>query len=717
MASSTLRGPKLGTKLLILMSLALIVIPWFSYQYLQEMEDFLVDSQANAQLLTAEGISTLLNGRSDLFDDLPLSPASYEQLFAHPLENPIRIDGEDNDWENVLDYQIGFGGFDPQDSSPTIPNQFYLVLGEHNDQIFALLHVNDDSLVFRDRNILRLDLSDHIRIEFTGEDGKTKRYVITMTDPGVTTAYPMSDWRYAIGAAENRIQGFVTPKETGYSVEFRIPLELIGSHETPTFGLVVVDVDDAQTRVIESKTATLPSDGKEAFGLVLLKSPEVFRIVEGLGYSGANIQVIDRQGRIRVDEGGSQIRPPTEQEDADATWFSVISFLMDSIYKTADAQLRPTSDALDNQVIREALAGTPNFKRRYSGAEGEVIIAAHPIVAEDEIIGAVVLKQNTDRILKLRRDGLTRIINFSVLSILIFVALIFVFSVHLARRIRKLGGEATNAIDVYGRLQTNKLIAETDSGDEIGDLARSFSGMLARLHQHTQFLENMPRTLRHEINNPLNTLSTSLQNLENEPSEIDREKYLNSAKRAVMRIGTIVQNLADAASLEEALEVEEFEVIDLKALVQSYINNCRATHPDRSFEYKGTQHSVLSKVSDSRIEQLLDKLTDNAVDFSKPGSLITTGLTTDNSTLTLFVTNQGPAIPTEMLDSIFDSMVSIRETDTRLHFGMGLYVVRVISEHHGGSVSAANLLNGNGVTIRVTLPLFDPINKQTPTEI
>ena len=717
MGSSILRGPKLGTKLLILMSLALIVIPWFSYQYLQEMEDFLVDSQANAQLLTAEGISRLLNGRSDLFDDLPISPESYEQLFAHPLENPIRIDGEDNDWENVLDYQIGFGGFDPQDSSPTIPNQFYLVLGEHNDQIFALLHVNDDSLVFRDRNILRLDLSDHIRIEFTGEDGKTKRYVITMTDPGVTTAYPMSDWRYAIGAAENRIQGFVTPKETGYSVEFRIPLELIGSHQTPTFGLVVVDVDDAQTRVIESKTATLPSDGKEAFGLVLLKSPEVLRIVEGLGYSGANIQVIDRQGRIRVDEGGSQIKPSTEQDDTDANWFSVISFLMDSIYNTADEQLLSTSEALDSQVIREALAGTPNFQRRYSGAEGEMIIAAHPIVAEDEIIGTVVLKQSTDRILKLRRDGLTRIINFSVLSILIFVALILVFSVHLARRIRKLGGEATNAIDVYGRLQTNKLLAETGSGDEIGDLARSFSGMLTRLHQHTQFLENMPRTLRHEINNPLNTLSTSLQNLENEPSESDRLKYLSSAKRAVMRIGTIVQNLADAASLEDALEAEEFEVIDLKILVQSYMNNCQVTHPDRSFEYKGAQHSVLSKVSDSRIEQLLDKLTDNAVDFSKQGSLITIGLTSDDKTLTLFVTNEGAAIPIDKLDNVFDSMVSIRETDTRLHFGMGLYVVRVIAEHHGGSVSAANLLNGNGVTIRVTLPLFSPDINEEPSEL
>ena len=86
------------------MSFALVVIPWFSYLYLSEMEDFLVDSQANAQLLTAEGISTLLNGRSDLFYELPLSPEGYEQLYAHPLQSPIRIDGRDNDWEEAVSY-------------------------------------------------------------------------------------------------------------------------------------------------------------------------------------------------------------------------------------------------------------------------------------------------------------------------------------------------------------------------------------------------------------------------------------------------------------------------------------------------------------------------------------------------------------------------------------------------------------------------------------
>ncbi|MFT7307313.1 MAG: two-component system sensor histidine kinase ChvG, partial [Candidatus Azotimanducaceae bacterium] len=83
---------------------------------------------------------------------------------------------------------------------------------------------------------------------------------------------------------------------------------------------------------------------------------------------------------------------------------------------------------------------------------------------------------------------------------------------------------------------------------------------------------------------------------------------------------------------------------------------------------------------------------------------------TDNQSLTLFVTNEGPSIPRDMIENVFDSMVSVRESnpDNRLHFGMGLYVVRVIAEHHRGNVNATNLTNGKGVTIRVTLPRYHP---------
>ena len=688
-----------------------MIIPWFSYLYISEMEDFLVDSQANAQLLTAEGISTLLNGRTDLFYELPLSPQGYEQLYAHPLQKPIRIDGRDNDWEEVLEYKIGFGNLIDSSDAPETINQFHLALGEHNDQIYALVTIRDDALVFRDRNILRLDLSDHLRITFTGQDGTIKKIVLTMTEPGVTTAYLIdNDWRYAIqGEPKNRIQGYMVELKDGYAIEFRIPLELLGS--TRQFGLAVVDVDDPESRAIESITGTLPTAGREAYGLVLLKSPEVLRIIKGLGYSGANIQVIDAQMRVRAEVGSYQSVPQQTKNQSDAnswaeTWLSLVRFLMEPLYNIIEGNLS-ASPLIDDEVIKSALAGEPSYQRRYSSEDGEVIVAAHPIIARDEIIGIVLLKQNTEKIQELRRGALQRSVNFSVISMLIFVTLILAFSVRLASRIRRLGTEANNAIDVYGRLRTNKITAETQSGDEIGDLARSISGMLTRLHQHNQFLENMPRTLRHEINNPLNALSTSLQNLEFEESAEARQKYLEAAKRGVNRIGLIVQNLADAASLEDALYAEELEIVDLFELVQNYLSNCRTVRPDREFRYQGINYAIRAEVSDFRIEQLLDKLIDNAIDFSEPGSTITVGINADARKLTLFVTNQGPTITDDMVDNVFDSMVSIRESnpDNRLHFGMGLYVVRIIAEHHGGSVKAANLLDGKGVSIKVILPI------------
>ena len=91
--------------------------------------------------------------------------------------------------------------------------------------------------------------------------------------------------------------------------------------------------------------------------------------------------------------------------------------------------------------------------------------------------------------------------------------------------------------------------------------------------------------------------------------------------------------------------------------------------------------------------------------------MITVGINADANNLTLFVTNQGPTIPEDQVESIFDSMVSIRESnpDNRLHFGMGLYVVRIIAEYHGGTVKASNLYDGKGVSIKVTLPIYRDI--------
>ena len=703
---ATTRGPKLGTKLFILTSFLLVVIPWFSYLYLAEMEDVLLESQRNAQLLTARGVATLLNGRNDLFDELPINPDGYEQLYAYPLEQPIRIDGNDSDWEDILDYNVSFGS-SPIASSSRALSQFYLVLGEHNGQVYALVQVVDDQIVFRNRNILRLDLSDHIRLTFKDSLGETRKIVITATEPGVTTAYEVDDrWRYDIdGAAQNQIPGVLVETSAGYAVEFRVPLSFLG--EARNFGLAVVDVDSEENRAIESITGTLPSAGIEAFGLVLLKSPEILRIIEGLGYSGANIQVIDVDGRIRAEIGSyADLGADSAAPDAGA-WADWLGILMNPFYLLMDQALSSPAAGQEETLIKTALAGAPSVDYVRTPIDGNVIVAAHPIVNQSSVIGTVVLKQTTDRISEIRREALQTIVNFSLVFFFLFALVILTFSARLTRRIRKLGNETANVLDTRGRLTSNRLSGEMDAGDEIGDLARRISGMLSRMHQHNQFLENMPRTLRHEINNPLNTLSTSLHNLAGADDGAERERYLESAQRGLNRIGLIVQNLADAANLEDALIGEDLERIDLTALIQSYLNNLNVVRPETNFIFQGTTSPIYVMVSDFRIEQLLDKLVDNALDFASPDSPIVLSLHQSANAVEFSLTNSGATIPTDMLEAVFDSMISIRpgNPDNRLHFGMGLHVVRVIAEHHGGSVSIENVTEPDGVKVSVNLPL------------
>ena len=703
---ATTRGPRLGTKLFILTSFLLVVIPWFSYLYLAEMEDVLLESQRNAQLLTARGVATLLNGRNDLFDELPINPDGYEQLYAYPLEQPIRIDGNDSDWEDILDYNVSFGS-SPIASSSRALNQFYLVLGEHNGQVYALVQVVDDQIVFRNRNILRLDLSDHIRLTFKDSLGETRKIVITATEPGVTTAYEVDDrWRYDIdGAAENQIPGVLVETSAGYAVEFRVPLSFLG--EARNFGLAVVDVDSEENRAIESITGTLPSAGIEAFGLVLLKSPEILRIIEGLGYSGANIQVIDVDGRIRAEIGSYADLGADSAAPDSGPWADWLGILLNPFYLLLDQALSSPAAGQEETLIKTALAGAPSVDYVRTPIDGNVIVAAHPIVNQSSVIGTVVLKQTTDRISEIRREALQTIVNFSLVFFFLFALVILTFSARLTRRIRKLGNETANVLDSRGRLTSNRLSGEMDAGDEIGDLARRISGMLSRMHQHNQFLENMPRTLRHEINNPLNTLSTSLHNLAATDDGTERERYLESAQRGLNRIGLIVQNLADAANLEDALIGEDLERIDLTALIQSYLNNLNVVRPETNFIFQGTTSPIYVMVSDFRIEQLLDKLVDNALDFASPDSPIVLSLHQSANAVEFSLTNSGATIPTDMLEAVFDSMISIRpgNPDNRLHFGMGLHVVRVIAEHHGGSVSIENVTEPDGVRVLVNLPL------------
>jgi K+-sensing histidine kinase KdpD len=123
--------------------------------------------------------------------------------------------------------------------------------------------------------------------------------------------------------------------------------------------------------------------------------------------------------------------------------------------------------------------------------------------------------------------------------------------------------------------------------------------------------------------------------------------------------------------------------------------------------YAGPDRPAIAMIADFRIEQLMDKLVDNAVDFHRKGTAIRVQLDCFAETLQISVSNRGPVMSEPVLKSAFDSMVSHRGPQNRLHFGLGLYVVRVIADYHGGVAKAVNLPDASGVAMIVQLPLAE----------
>ena len=209
--------------------------------------------------------------------------------------------------------------------------------------------------------------------------------------------------------------------------------------------------------------------------------------------------------------------------------------------------------------------------------------------------------------------------------------------------------------------------------------------------------------LRHEILNPVNTISMSLQNIKQKNDSTDT----TIACDAVKQLQLIVSSLTEAANIDEALIQDEVERIDIAALLSEYVDNSQLRHADAQLLYSGEKSGVFVQGNDIRIVQLLDKIKDNALDFSFPETTISFQLDTNQHHQALIsVKNEGPHIPPEQLDVLFQGMVSNRSAKTAVpHLGIGLYVAFQIARFHNGQLKIANRKDKQGVEVSLILPL------------
>jgi signal transduction histidine kinase len=182
--------------------------------------------------------------------------------------------------------------------------------------------------------------------------------------------------------------------------------------------------------------------------------------------------------------------------------------------------------------------------------------------------------------------------------------------------------------------------------------------------------------------------------------------YLDRADEGLRRLADVLSRMSEATRLERALATTEKERFELSHVVKGCAEGHRLANPERTIELALPEGPIEMAGAPEMVAQLLDKLVDNAFGFATPGTAVRITLRRRGRSAILAVLNEGPSLPAEMEGRIFESMVSIRpgNGDGSLHLGLGLYIVRLIAEFHGGEVRAANRDDAAGVKVEVSLP-------------
>lgn len=718
-----LRAVSIQAKLIWLV-LALLIIPWLGYHYVQEMRKFLLQGQQNALLLTANGIATVLNERSELFNPatgVPEVLGEKNDLYAHQLDNLIQLDGKIGDWKSVQQhaaYHTGGSLFICDENYN--PDSFSLknVIGHYEGFLYAMFEVNDDRVVYRDLDRRQLDNSDQIRILLQLPDANLKHYLVVAHAPGRMSIYLVDeDWRLPLeGTPETTFTAEIAQTDWGYRVELRIPREVIGARSK--LGFFVVDVDDPEQRDIVATLSTSPQVSGSEPGQILLSSPELTKILKGLDQPRSLIWILDKEQRVRAVVGG--ISAPIAQGEIDSPTSGWLQRVYQPLQAHIDALLkRPAEQFVDvptdvthrpDKIFTAILKGETRAHARPSlDKKAQIIVAGYPIRSGDEILGAVVVEQSSNVVLALQYRLLRNLTLATILVFAFVVMALFMFAWRLTARVRRLHTTTEKAITAEGRVVEDRIPVRDYPADELGDLGRSIAGMLKRLSGYTRYLEGMPDTLAHEMNNPLNVVSSSLQILETDIPGIRRNQYMQRARTGIERLRAILTSLTEAANLEEAMRDEIKQPLNLTALVTEFVAGYRISQPDHRFELQAGADPLYIEGNADHLAQMLDKLIDNAVQFSHPGKGIVVRVRRRENNAEIVVLNEGRTLPENLRDRLFDPMTSHGRTDAkRSHLGLGLFVVRLITEYHHGRAWADNRADLPGVAVTVSIPVLNP---------
>jgi len=656
---------------LFIASLLMLLIPWAGLQFVLELDQALRDQagqQLQGQAGRVAGFATEHLERNEGID------TGSDVIYANILSRAPNLDGYGDDWPGYDEEDTGrqWQG-NPTTASSGAPEVSWQAAVNRN-HLYLLVRMRGREAVFFDPGNPQQP-HDQLRL-FLTSGSRTVERIIRTTAPGPLNAVEPS----AESATDYRISGHWQAVSNGYQTELRMPRP------------------DRDEPVGFKVTWPAPDGDQVAAG------PESARLVTRLPELENRLRamIAPGQGAWLLEPGGWVIARESRASNADEPEFDSLSPLqiLERISLNSLRALvrfyQPQPTLLDDDTNRMRPDQLPSqgLVRHHNG---DTYMLVTQTLADGRTL---VLEESLDQLLALSGSTLGSVIARSVPLIIGLMLVLLGYASWLSWRITRLQRSVSASVDEDGRVIG--ALPPTKAKDELGDLSRQFSHMVDRLQGYTDYLESFSRRLSHELKTPVAVVRSSLENLGQTTDPADQASYIERARSATDRLSQILQGMSEAARLEQSFDHAEKETFDLAEVASQTVQAYQALDPDHRIYYTGPASGCQCHGSPELLVQLLDKLVDNARDFTPAQGRIEVRLNQAPRQLKLSVFNEGSSLPENLASDIFSPFVSVRTGQQEGHLGQGLLIVRLIAAHHNGQVEATN--EAQGVQFTVILP-------------
>lgn len=655
---------------LLLVALCTLALPVAGWLYVRQMETLLREGQAQALQASARAVarSLVVTGA--------VTPQDGSVWYVQHATNPITVDGYGDDWAPLTPWsqRFGHGG--------------RLLLAEDRDGLYLYAQVPDTRRTRADAGDPDALAADHLILSLGDAQGR-QRYLLASAAPGAVLGRALDP---PVAGLPDLLPAQWQEDGSGFRVELRLPHR----HALQTLGVgAYVAAAGGNPLAVENRPLRQYSTAL---------SSELARLVP----DRVQARVLSPQGWLLARSGRLNTAPGAHGQPG---WFA--SLIYRSLLATRMERANLWSQdvpRLDTREVIQASAGKPVSVWRNGEERGSVVLAAAvPIEHAGQVDGVLLLEQASRTVPLLANRALFGLLLTSFGVLLVAGGILLAFATRLSLRLGRLRNAAERAQLGDGRLDglfRQDRFPMTDAPDEIGDLARSFERLFEVVDGYTDYLRTLASKLSHELNTPLAIVKSSLDNLEHAAMPADAQPYLERARDGVARLGALVRAMSESSRMERAISAAEPEDVDLREVVRGCAEAYRPLVGQRRLDCDLPAAPLHLHCAPELLAQALDKLLDNALSFTPADGWLrlTLHATADGAAMSL--ANQGPALPAAMQGRLFDSLVSLRDKATpgdAPHLGLGLYVVRLVAERHGGVATARNLDDGSGVAFTLQL--------------